>query len=139
MNDPYDLQRFVDAQDRVFEQARAELRQGRKTSHWMWFIFPQIKGLGQSAMAHRFAISSLEEAVAYLEHQILGPRIRECTQLVNLVDGRTVREIFGSPDDLKFKSSMTLFAQAATDNQVFKAALQKYFGGKLDSLTIERL
>ena len=128
--DPYNLQRFVDAQDGVFEQVCAELREGRKRSHWMWFVFPQLKGLGHSLMAERFAISSLDEAEAYLDHPVLGPRLRECTQLVNQIDGSTVDRIFGYPDNLKFRSCMTLFAQVPADNQVFKDALEKYFGGE---------
>jgi|SRR6516162_4729844 len=138
-NDAYDLQRFVDAQNPRFEGVRAELRSGRKTSHWMWFIFPQIKGLGHSPLARKFAISSREEADAYLRHSILGPRLRECTQIVNLIEGRSIEQIFGSPDDLKFRSCMTLFAHATADNQLFMDALQKYCGGKSDLLTLERL
>jgi uncharacterized protein (DUF1810 family) len=137
--DGYNLQRFVDAQDAVFEQARAELREGRKRSHWMWFIFPQIKGLGHSALAKRFAISGKEEAEAYLNHPLLGPRLRECTQVVNLVEGRSIEQIFGDPDDLKFRSSMTLFAHASSDNRVFRDAIEKYFAGQFDPLTLERL
>jgi uncharacterized protein (DUF1810 family) len=140
VNDPYDLQRFVDAQAPVFEQVCTELREGRKRSHWMWFVFPQIKGLGHSETARRFAISSREEAEAYLQHPVLGPRLRECTRLVNLVEGRSIEQIFGHPDDLKFRSSMTLFANIPSDNRVFQEALQKYFGGKPDDrLTLERL
>src|SRR5882762_948409 len=127
MNDQR-LQRFVDAQDPVFEQVRRELRAGRKESHWMWFIFPQIEGLGQSPMASRYAISSREEAEAYLAHPILGTRLRECTRLVNLVQRRSVEEIFGYPDNLKFRSCMTLFAHVTTDNQIFEDAVRKYFG-----------
>jgi uncharacterized protein (DUF1810 family) len=138
MNDSYNLQRFVDAQKRIFEQVCSELREGCKKSHWMWFIFPQIKGLGNSEMARKFAISSREEAQAYLNHPILGPRLRECTQLVNLVDKRSAHQIFGSIDEL-FCSSMTLFASVTSDNGVFKHVLQKYFRGKLDSLTVEKL
>ena len=139
MNDPYNLQRFVKAQDAVFAQVRAELREGQKASHWMWFVFPQLKGLGHSGMAEWFGIASREEAEAYLAHPILGPRLRECTQLVNLVEGRSVEEIFGYPDDLKFRSSMTLFSRTAEDNEVFLAALEKYFGGEPDPLTLARL
>jgi uncharacterized protein (DUF1810 family) len=138
MNDPYRLQRFLDAQDPVFDQVCAELRRGRKTSHWMWFIFPQIRGLGHSEMAVEYAISSRQEAEAYLKHPLLGTRLRECVQLVNRVEGRSVEQIFGYPDHLKFHSSITLFA-ATADNQIFKDALEKYFGGKLDPLTMERL
>ena len=139
MNDPYNLQRFVKAQDAVFDEVRAELREGQKASHWMWFVFPQLKGLGHSGMAERFGIASREEAEAYLAHPILGPRLRECTQLVNSVEGRSVEDIFGYPDNLKFRSSMTLFSCAAEDNEVFLAALQKYFGGEPDPLTLARL
>lgn len=139
MNDPYNLQRFMDAQDAEYEKVCAELRQGYKRGHWIWFIFPQIKGLGHSHLSKKFAISSKDEAEAYLKHSILGPRLRECTQLVTLVEGRSIDEIFGGIDSLKFRSSMTLFAQATSDNDVFKDALQKYFRGELDHLTLERL
>jgi len=139
MSDAYDLQRFVDAQDPVFEQVGAELRQGEKRTHWMWFVFPQIKGLGSSPKAIEFAISSLQEAEAYLKHPILGPRLRECSRLVTLVEGRSINQIFGYPDDLKFHSSMTLFASTTCENQIFKDALQKYFAGEPDRLTLERL
>ena len=137
-SDGFGLQRFVDAQAGVYEQARDELREGRKRSHWMWFIFPQISGLGSSPTAVRFAISSLAEARAYLEHAVLGPRLRECTGLV-LAAGRSVDEIFGYPDDLKFHSSMTLFAEAGVENRVFVDALEKYFGGEPDGATLKRL
>jgi uncharacterized protein (DUF1810 family) len=139
VSDRYGLQRFVDAQAAVFEQVCSELRAGRKRSHWMWFIFPQIKGLGSSPMAMRFAISSLAEARAYLDHAVLGPRLRECCEIVVRVAGRSVDEIFGYPDDLKFHSSITLFAKAAVENRVFLDALEKYFGGELDRATVERL
>ncbi len=139
MDDPHNLQRFVAAQSPVYEQVCSELREGRKRSHWMWFIFPQIMGLGHSELASRFAISRLEEAEAYLKHPVLGPRLRECTRLVNLVEGRSIDRILGHPDDLKFRSSMTLFAQATPDNQVFNEALWKYFGGEPDPATLERL
>jgi uncharacterized protein (DUF1810 family) len=139
MKDPYNLSRFVEAQNPIYEQVLSELRQGRKTSHWMWFVFPQIQGLGHSYTAQKFAISSIEEARAYLEHAVLGPRLRECTTLVNNVSGRTIHQIFGSPDDLKFHSCMTLFAQASADDDVFQEALQKYFSGKPDTLTLDRI
>lgn len=139
MDDPFDLQRFVDAQDAVIDEVRAELRAGEKTSHWMWFVFPQIAGLGHSAMARRYAIGSRAEAEAYLAHPVLGARLRECTQRVNAVEGRTIAQILGPPDDLKFRSSMTLFAQAAADNQLFLDALARYFGGEPDPLTLARL
>ncbi len=137
--DPHNLQRFVDAQSPVFEEVCLELQEGRKNGHWMWFIFPQIEGLGYSPLARKFAISSREEAEAYLNHPILGPRLRHCTRLITLVEGRSIDEIFGGPDDLKFHSSMTLFANATSDNQVFRDALRKYFGGEPDRLTLERL
>jgi uncharacterized protein (DUF1810 family) len=128
MSDPFDLQRFVDAQDPVYDQVREELRRGRKETHWMWYVFPQLRGLGHSQMAYRYGISSQAEAEAYLQHPILGPRLRECTRLVNLIDGCSIDEIFGSPDNLKFRSSMTLFASASTDNAEFLRAIEKYFG-----------
>lgn len=139
VNDPYNLQRFVDVQETSYEEARAELRDGYKRGHWMWFIFPQIEGLGDSHMARKFAISSQREAEAYLKHPILGPRLRECTRLVNHVEGRSIHQIFGGIDSMKFRSSMTLFTHATSDNEVFKDALQKYFEGEFDHLTLERL
>ena len=139
MSDPYDLQRFVHAQNPVFEQVCSELRQGRKQSHWMWFVFPQLRGLGASWMANKFGISSREEAEAYLRHPILAPRLVECTRLVNLAQGSSIEEVFGYPDNLKFHSSMTLFAQVAPESEIFAAALQKYFGGQPDRLTLDRL
>jgi uncharacterized protein (DUF1810 family) len=139
MIDPYDLQRFVDAQDPVYDKVCCELQDGRKKSHWMWFVFPQIEGLGSSPLARRFAISSLAEAAAYLKHPVLGPRLAECTRLVNRVEGRPIEQIFGYPDDLKFRSSMTLFAHATPDNRIFIDALQKYFGGEFDPATLARL
>jgi uncharacterized protein (DUF1810 family) len=137
--DPYNLQRFVDAQNFRIENVLAELREGRKRSHWMWFIFPQIRGLGHSPAAQKFAISSREEAEAYLRHSVLGPRLRECTQLVNRVEGRSISEIFGNPDDLKFRSCMTLFAHSTQDNQIYLDALQKYCEGKFDPMTLKAL
>jgi uncharacterized protein (DUF1810 family) len=137
--DPYNLQRFVGAQQEDYEDVCAELRAGRKRTHWMWYIFPQMKGLGHSATAERFAISSLDEAQAYLQHPVLGRRLRECTQLVTLVDGRSLHEIFGSPDDLKFRSSMTLFARATAENREFLDALQKYSSGEFDPATLALL
>lgn len=136
MLDPYDLQRFVQAQKVVIDDVRLELRQGLKQSHWMWFIFPQIKGLGFSSMATRFAISSTAEARAYLQHTILGARLRECTKLVLRVENRDVEQIFGHPDDLKFRSSMTLFWKAGGE-EIFQKALDKYFMGEPDSRTLE--
>lgn len=141
-DDRYDLARFVEAQAGVYEQACAELCAGRKRSHWMWFIFPQIEGLGSSAMAVRFAISSLEEARAYLEHPVLGRRLRECAKIVLGLSGRTVGEIFGYPDDLKFHSSMTLFAKAGGSvegDAVFGDVIGQCFGGAMDEATLARL
>jgi uncharacterized protein (DUF1810 family) len=134
-----DLERFVDAQAGVYDRVCGELRAGRKRSHWMWFVFPQIRGLGSSEMAVRYAISSLDEAKAYLGHDVLGVRLRECAGILVGVQGRTVEEIFGYPDDLKFHSSMTLFAKAAEEEGVFQEALRKYFGGAMDGGTLERL
>jgi len=117
----------------------SKLKQGRKTSHWMWFIFPQLSGLGHSPLAQKFAIDSLAEAQAYLQHPVLGARLIECTQLVLQIDGRSVEEIFGYPDDLKFHSCMTLFATVTPKNDLFAAALQKYFSGNQDVCTVELL
>jgi uncharacterized protein (DUF1810 family) len=138
-NDPYNLQRFVEAQHRCYGQVCSELKAGCKTSHWMWFIFPQWRGLGQSPTANLYAIASRREAEAYLTHPVLGPRLIECTQFVNGVVGRTVEQIFGDPDNLKFRSSMTLFANVAAENAVFLKALAKYFNGKPDQRTIDLL
>jgi len=139
MNDPHDLRRFLDAQNPVFDRVRAELRCGRKASHWMWFVFPQLRGLGSSALAQRYAIASRAEAAAYLVHRVLGARLRECTRLVNATAGRTVGEIFGHPDDLKFHSSMTLFAQAGPELDIFSAAIDTYYGGEPDPETLRLL
>jgi len=139
MDDPFRLQRFVDAQAGVHEAALAELRAARKRTHWMWFVFPQIEGLGSSPMAQAYALSGLEEARAYLAHPVLGPRLLACTAAVNASQGRSAHEIFGSPDDLKFRSSMTLFARAAPDEPAFRTALAKFFGGQEDPLTLQRL
>jgi len=139
MHDPFNLTRFVTAQNRIYDEVCSELREGNKRSHWMWFVFPQIKGLGCSPMSQNFAISSIEEARAYLQHPILSPRLLECTQLVNSTTGLTIHQIFGSPDDLKFHSCMTLFAKAAPENKVFEEALRKFFGGRQDQSTLDRL
>jgi uncharacterized protein (DUF1810 family) len=140
MDDPYNLQRFIDAQASCFAQVRSELSAGKKRSHWMWFVFPQLQGLGSSPMAQHYAISGIEEAKAYLAHPLLGGRLRDCTSLVNAVSGRTIDDIFGYPDDLKFRSSVTLFAQASRpENQVFQEALKKYFNGLPDKATMDRL
>lgn len=138
-DDPFDLQRFVAAQAPVYERVRAELSHGRKQSHWMWFVFPQIAGLGHSAMAQRYAISSLAEAEAYLRHPVLGARLRECTGLVVAVEGKSAHEILGSPDDMKFHSCMTLFTRAAPHEDLFDAALEKYFDGRDDAQTLARI
>ena len=127
------------AQESIFKRVQSELRAGAKMGQWMWFIFPQIRGLGRSPTSIEYAISSLDEAQAYLQHPVLGPRLKECTQLVLDVDGRSATDIFGSPDDVKFRSSMTLFAQACRDDNIFHRALQKYFEGVSDQLTLDRL
>lgn len=135
--DVFNLQRFVAAQEPVYGAVCDELRRGRKQSHWMWFIFPQIAGLGFSAMSVKYAISGLDEARAYLAHPVLGPRLIECTRLVG-EPGRPVEDIFGSPDDMKFRSSMTLFAKAQGEG-VFSGAIEKYCGGEFDEATLARL
>lgn len=142
--DPHDLGRFVDAQEGCYGRVLAELAAGEKTSHWMWFIFPQLKGLGVSPTARRFGIAGLEEARAYLAHPLLGTRLRECTRLVLAVEGRTAHEIFGSPDDLKLRSCLTLFAHAvasppAREDELFGAALARYYRGEPDPLTLRLL
>ncbi len=139
MTDDYNLQRFITGQEPIYHTVLAELRAGRKSSHWIWFIFPQIAGLGHSAMAQQFAITSINEAKAYLQHAILGPRLRECTQLVLNVEGRSTEEIFGYLDHLKFRSCMTLFLTAATDNTLFTSVLLKYFDGQPDQKTLDLL
>ncbi|MEX5575221.1 DUF1810 domain-containing protein [Pseudomonas lijiangensis] len=139
MHDAYDLQRFVDAQEPVFRQALAELEVGRKRSHWMWFVFPQIRGLGHSAMAQRYAISGLDEARAYLRHPLLGPRLELCAKTIAPQVQRSARQIFGSPDDLKLHSSMTLFAAAAPEHPLFQEVLDTFFEGEPDAMTIEKL
>ncbi|PSJ64226.1 DUF1810 domain-containing protein [Pseudaminobacter soli (ex Li et al. 2025)] len=139
MADPFDLVRFVSAQDPVIAEVCAELKNGRKTSHWMWFVFPQIAGLGMSAMSQRYAIGSLGEARAYLEHPVLGTRLRLCVSLLLEVEGRSAHEIFGSPDDRKLRSSLTLFEQAAPEDPIFRQALDRYFGGAADQATLDLL
>jgi uncharacterized protein (DUF1810 family) len=138
-SDTFDLKRFVDAQAPVYRNVVEELRGGRKRSHWMWFVFPQLRGLGSSPTAVHYGVSSLEEARAYLAHELLGPRLRECTRLVIEAQGRSAADIFGSPDDLKLRSSMTLFSRATDDNEDFVGVLDKYYGGRQDQLTLERL
>jgi uncharacterized protein (DUF1810 family) len=139
MEDPFDLARFLSAQAGVYPQVLAELGAGQKRSHWIWFIFPQMKGLGVSSHSQFYGIGSLEEARAYWRHPVLGPRLEECTIMVNQVQKQPIERILGSPDDLKFRSSMTLFSRAARDTAVFTQALDKYFGGKPDLLTLELL
>ena len=138
-HDRYALERFVEAQERVYDAVLGELRSGRKRSHWIWFVFPQLRGLGHSPAAQHYGISSLDEARAYLAHDVLGPRLRECTRLVAAIDGRSVDEIFGWPDNLKVRSSMTLFAWATDDNAEFLAVLDKFYDGEEDPATVERL
>ena len=140
-DDPYDLQRFVAAQDTggIYDHATAELRSGRKTSHWMWFIFPQIAGLGRSQMAQAYAITSLAEARAYLAHPVLGPRLTECAAILTGLSGRTAAQIFGEVDAMKLRSSMTLFHYAAPGEPVFRQALDQYFAGAPDPATEQRL
>ena len=133
------LERFVTAQAQIYPRVMAELKAGCKQSHWMWFIFPQIAGLGHSTMAQMYAIASLDEARAHLSHPLLGARLRECCQAVMTVEGKTAHEIFGSPDDVKFRSCLTLFAQAAPNETLFTDLLDKYFDGEADELTLQKL
>ena len=137
--DPFNLRRFVEAQDRVYPAVLRELKAGRKESHWMWFVFPQISGLGASPTSAFYAIGSLDEARAYLAHPVLGPRLDECARLVVRVEGRTAREIFGAVDEVKLRSSMTLFARAVPERAAFEACLQKYFAGAPDEATLAKL
>jgi uncharacterized protein (DUF1810 family) len=137
--DPFDLARFVAAQHSVYERALAELRRGRKESHWMWFIFPQIAGLGQSSMARRFAVSGREEAQAYLDHPVLGPRLRECARTINAIKGSTAEAIFGGVDAMKLRSSMTLFKLAGGPDEPFEECLERYFSGAEDEATLRLL
>jgi uncharacterized protein (DUF1810 family) len=139
LEDRFDLDRFLNAQAGVYPQVLVELRAGQKHSHWIWFVFPQMKGLGSSSHAHFYGIGSLEEAAAYWRHPVLGPRLEECTRLVNEVEKRPIEQILGYPDDLKFRSSMTLFARAAPEAAAFTQALEKYFAGQPDSMTLELL
>ena len=139
MEDAFDLQRFVEAQDGVWPRARGELAAGAKTSHWMWFVFPQLRGLGRSATALHFGLASSGEARAYWRHPLLGARLKEGSQLVLAVAGRSALQIFGPPDDLKFRSSMTLFEAIAPGEPAFARALEKYFGGERDGRTLELL
>lgn len=138
MSDAFDLARFIDAQEGTIAAARAEMAAGRKRSHWMWFVFPQIAGLGSSPMAQRYAIGSAAEAAAYLDHPVLGSRLRDLTELACEAPG-SAREVFGQPDDLKFRSSMTLFNALAPEEQAFRTALARFFGGERDARTLEIL
>lgn len=140
-DDPSDLSRFAAAQDRVYAQVLDELRSGRKRSHWIWFIFPQLRGLGRSSTAHHYGIASADEARGYLAHPILGTRLRECSRLVAQIDGPTAEQIFGWPDCLKVRSSMTLFAAVAdpADRSDFQAVLDKFYDGLGDPRTLEML
>ncbi|MEH3142318.1 MAG: DUF1810 domain-containing protein [Mycobacterium kyogaense] len=137
-SDPFDLERFTDAQAGVYETVLAELRAGRKRTHWIWFVFPQMRGLGHSATAYRFGVTSLEEATAYLEHAVLGPRLHECTALLLTHRDRTARDILGYPDDLEVRSSMTLFARAG-GGSVFTDVVEAFYGGEEDEATLELL
>jgi uncharacterized protein (DUF1810 family) len=139
MNDPHRLQRFVDAQAPVYARVVTELAAGSKTSHWMWFVFPQLAGLGRSQMARHYGIGGRDEAFAYWQHPVLGPRLAECTRLVLAVAGKTALQILGAPDDLKFRSSMTLFEQVAPAEPLFAQALEKYFDGERDGRTLALL
>lgn len=135
--DPYDLKRFIDAQEGVYETALAELKNGQKRTHWMWFIFPQVDGLGLSETSKFFAIKNIEEVRQYLVHPVLGSRLKECSQVLLDVDGRSALQIFGSPDDLKLNSSMTLFASVSSVDSLFQQVLDKYYHGEKDSRTLE--
>ena len=139
MKKDYDLERFVNAQETVYDNVCAELKRGRKHGHWMWFVFPQIKGLGRSPSAHVYAIRSIDEAEAYLRHPVLGGRLIECTRLVMMAEGKSIEQIFGKLDAMKFKSSMTLFSQASPYDPLFENALEKFFGGEFDDKTLKRL
>jgi len=139
MNDEYDLQRFLDAQQPIFERALSELRNGRKRSHWMWFIFPQLKGLGHSEMAQRYGISGREEALAYFHHPCLGARLESCCRALLQWKHRSATEIMGAPDDVKLRSSMTLFARVAPQPGVFQEVIDGFFGGKPDTATVSRI
>ena len=139
MNSQFDLERFIEAQDPVYATVLAELKAGRKRTHWMWFIFPQIAGLGSSQMAARYAISSADEAADYSAHPVLGKRLRQCAQLVLDHAGEDIGSIFGDPDDRKFHSSMTLFSEVAPDEAVFQDCINEFFDGRFDDATLERL
>ena len=135
----FDLSRYIDAQEGVYGSALAELRKGKKQGHWMWFIFPQIAGLGRSDMSKRYAIASLDEARAYLKHKVLGPRLEECSRAIIDLHGKSARKIFGETDEMKLRSSATLFAEASGPGSVFHEVLQKYFNGEHDSKSLDLL
>lgn len=137
--DPFDLQRFVKAQESAYAAAFAELRTGRKRGHWIWFVFPQLKGLGWSSTSQHYGIKDLAEARAYHEHPVLGPRLTECTEAVLAVEGGTANGIFGHPDDLKFRSCMTLFHQACPETAAFGRALERFYSGEPDPITLKLL
>jgi uncharacterized protein (DUF1810 family) len=139
VHDSYNLARFIDAQEGVYDEVLGELHRGKKATHWMWFIFPQIAGLGHSEISDRFSISSINEARAYLEHPILGSRLSECVDLVMQIDGKSAAQIFGYPDDLKFRSCLTLFSIAGESSSIYQYALDKYFDGEPDSRTLDAL
>ena len=139
MYSTFNLDRFVTVQEQQYSDALSEIRNGRKVSHWIWFVFPQLDGLGFSNTSKQYAIKSRAEAMAYLHHSVLGMRLREITEALLLLDGKSVSEIMGSPDDLKLKSSMTLFAMISEDNSIFEQVLNKYFGGELDERTVDLL
>ncbi len=139
MAEPYNLQRFIDAQDTVYADVLNELTHGQKRSHWMWFIFPQLKGLGRTDTARHFGIASVQEAQAYLDHAVLGPRLLECARLALQIEGRSAHQIFSSPDDLKFRSCLSLFAVAAPEDKLFQDALDKFYAGEPDPLTTAAL
>jgi uncharacterized protein (DUF1810 family) len=139
MNDPFDLQRFIDAQAPTHQQALAELQAGRKQSHWMWYVFPQLAGLGNSDMARRYGISGRDEALAYWQHSVLGDRLARCCEALLEWQGRSATQIMGSPDDMKLRSSMTLFAAVAPDQLLFRAVLEAFFEGKPDAVTLSKL
>lgn len=136
---PYDLDRFVEAQAESYERALAEIRGGRKRTHWMWYVFPQLAGLGMSEMSRRYAISGVDEARAYLAHPVLGPRLLACAEAAAAVEGRSAREVFGAPDDLKLRSCATLFAAASAPGSVFDRVLTKFWGGERDAATVRLL
>jgi uncharacterized protein (DUF1810 family) len=138
-NDPYDLSRFLRAQDVDYERAVVEIKSGQKRSHWMWYIFPQIDGLGVSSLSKRYSLKSLDEARAFLQHPILGPRLLACAEAVASVEGRSATEIFGSPDDLKLRSCATLFACVSSPGSVFDRLLAKYYRGRRDGKTLQLL